>query len=418
MIYTERNRYLVFGGFLILLIPLFINMLQFDFRIAPVAVNIFFSIYVLSQPKVLFRRDVEFGSVIFLVIWCFLSLGLFLLPYNPSSVLAFPVGIHVFLIPVLTFFLALRLRWTDVSAILSSLILLHVGLVLVSILLHFSQPDFYTVYLATQFAELGGLDLWQYYARLQGPLGSTSIGVLCCSSIFLMPLTRFSNNAKTICILIFAAGSFLTFQRSSMFLVFFGLLFNLKYMSFFGKFTFLFFTLGILTAAFSSFGQLEIIERIFGRIGEIQNVLTLGDRSSYGIVLSNLTEYMLGFGLGATTSLADSRGYNPGGQIVDANHLRIMSDLGIAGLAIFTMSWLVPISKAVVFRRVLPLIVTIVAFQLQALGTNVFDSYYTGHLYWFYLGLLTLAVAVRESPEPNGDGSIGRLDRSSQSSSI
>lgn len=403
---VARNRNSVILGFLILLLPLFINMLQFDFRIAPALVNIFFAIYVLAKPKLLIRHDVKYGIVILFIFWCFISIGLFLLPYNPSNVLAFFVGINVSLIPVLAFFLALRLRWSDVSETVSMLILLHVGVCIVSIMLHFFQPDFYTAYLANQFIEVGELELWQYYARLQGPLGSTSIGVMCCSSVFLIPLTKFSNIIKGIFILIFFITVFLTFQRSSMFLIFFASFLSMQYFELKVRFIILLSIITVLSLTINIYGDSELLYRIFGRIEEIAVVLTLEDRTTYGIVFANIAEYMLGFGLGATTSVADARGYNPGGQIVDANHLRIMADLGIAGLIIFMMTWVVPVTKAIAFRRAMPLVFAISAYQLQAIGTNVFDSYYTGHLYWFYLGLLTIALAVREERLPNVSGVI------------
>jgi len=93
--------------------------------------------------------------------------------------------------------------------------------------------------------------------------------------------------------------------------------------------------------------------------------------------------------LGATTSAADLAQANLGGQVVDANYMRILSDLGLPGLSLFLF-----INGAVLWSlRKKPnrfaFMAALAIYGIVALGTNVFDHYYMGHFYWLLVGIMT-----------------------------
>ncbi len=55
----------------------------------------------------------------------------------------------------------------------------------------------------------------------------------------------------------------------------------------------------------------------------------------YGAGVAYFIEFPLGVGLGGTSSAAENNGLTTRGQVVDANFMRILADLGFQGLASF-----------------------------------------------------------------------------------
>ena len=109
---------------------------------------------------------------------------------------------------------------------------------------------------------------------------------------------------------------------------------------------------------------------------------------SYQKGLMYLSEFPFGMGIGATTSAADNGGAHPGGQVVDANYMRILSDLGIVGLYVFIAVLVFATRSIFVRQRPKAFLVILLIYSFQATGTNVFDSYYVTHLYWLFLGII------------------------------
>lgn len=101
--------------------------------------------------------------------------------------------------------------------------------------------------------------------------------------------------------------------------------------------------------------------------------------------ISVFTEYPLGFGLGAAGNKASAYGL----QIVsDGNYFRILAELGIFGF----LSFVVVNVKAIIrsYKKNEPYYaVLLITFLLHAIGTNVFDFYYSSFIYWFALGYIS-----------------------------
>jgi hypothetical protein len=101
--------------------------------------------------------------------------------------------------------------------------------------------------------------------------------------------------------------------------------------------------------------------------------------------ISVFAEYPLGFGLGAAGNKASAYGL----QIVpDGNYFRILVELGIFGF----LSFVVVNVKAIIrsYKKNEPYYaVLLITFLLHAIGTNVFDFYYSSFIYWFALGYIS-----------------------------
>jgi len=93
-------------------------------------------------------------------------------------------------------------------------------------------------------------------------------------------------------------------------------------------------------------------------------------------------------GIGATTSAADSQGAHPGGQVVDANYIRILADLGFIGFASFLMILFFVLIKSLKLKNGFAYLSIIAIYCMQALGTNIFDSQYVVHIFWLLLGFI------------------------------
>jgi cell division protein FtsW (lipid II flippase) len=109
---------------------------------------------------------------------------------------------------------------------------------------------------------------------------------------------------------------------------------------------------------------------------------------SYRKALTLQGEFPFGMGIGATTSAADASGANPGGQVVDANYMRILVDLGAIGLYLFLAVLTFGARSVIVRHRSKAFIVILFIYAFQATGTNIFDSYYVTHLFWLFLGII------------------------------
>jgi hypothetical protein len=380
---------------LVMLLPLVVNMLQLGIGISPGVVALLVAVVVLSSRALWSSRSPLDVLVLAYVLWSLATGALYLLPSNRADYVAYLLGINVAVVPVAFYALG---RVIDAQArlrVAEAVVRLHAVVVVVSCVLQAWRPDFYTDYLVALLSDSGAVEEWQFYARMQGFLGSTALGILCSMSILLLIATRFSLARKLAFSAVFLVGAFLTFQRSSMVVGLAALAVLLvtartrptrKLAAAFG--------VGVVAFVLLAIENEEVL-RLVDRLIEVGEALSLRDRDSYGLILDQLVRHPFGMGLGATTSAADSYGYNPGGQIVDANHLRILSDLGPIGFILFVLLVAHAVWLSRQARLFVPFGLIVLGYNLQALGTNVFDSYYTGHLYWMYVGMIGAATAQR-----------------------
>jgi hypothetical protein len=123
----------------------------------------------------------------------------------------------------------------------------------------------------------------------------------------------------------------------------------------------------------------------------------LGERMySYRAAASYFQDFPLGAGLGTTASAG---GLNLRGEITDGNFARIFADLGPVGLVQFGLVITVGIRQALLVRGNVGFALLLAVYCVVALGTNVFDIYYVGHLFWIVLGLTDSSSATRSAVE-------------------
>jgi hypothetical protein len=369
-------------------LPLLVNMLPLGFSLSPGFFSLLVFVVLLADK----RYWSSFGNLDLLVLaYLIFSLSTFLLyliPTNPVGFFAYVIGINIAVMPMLMYLFGRAVRGGERMIVSEFIVSINATVLLFSIIMQVLRPDFYTEYLATTLESAGATEVWQFYARMQGYLGSTALGILCSMSMLLLLATSYRAIFKFCLASVFLIGAMLTFQRSSMLisiLVYAYVLNNItiRQGSRFGGFLILSLVVIILLLS-----ENELIVSVINRLSEILEAFDLSERKSYYLIVPQLNNFPFGMGLGATTSAADTYGYNPGGQIVDANHMRILSDLGPIGLLLFIVLSGYAIVSAYNHGIFVPYGLIVVGYNLQAIGTNVFDSYYTGHLYWFYLGLI------------------------------
>jgi O-antigen ligase len=124
-----------------------------------------------------------------------------------------------------------------------------------------------------------------------------------------------------------------------------------------------------------------LVKLIINRVSQIDNAI----ESRYGQweqIINQMNVFPLGFGLGLTSH--KGIGFNYG--VPDGNYFRILGDLGFFGLFIFLLMFMFSLYRA--YKYSYPLFIILVIFFFQAIGTNVFDLYYAGYYFWFFLGII------------------------------
>jgi len=339
--------------------------------------------------------------------WSLFSVFFYLQKNNPASWTAFLYGIHYLVFPIFLYFSVKRLDWSFQEPLLKNICYLNVFLFLVGLLMFYWQPAFYTEFLRTNImSQYPGLAEWQLYGRLQSYLGSTTIGLLSGVTAVLLNIFKIPALKKIAMISACLFAGVLTQQRGGFVAVAVGGLYFIltkkqkilmKVVSAMAAVLLLILALNFFHNRTAAIGdRLDLTNYIKLRL--VRD--TIGGNpfqeriSGYRNGLNNVVRFPMGLGLGATTSAADAAQANPGGQVVDANYMRIMSDLGLPGLALFLL-----INGAVLRSlRKKPnrfaFMAALAIYAVVALGTNVFDHYYMGHFYWLLLGIMTSRQVV------------------------
>jgi hypothetical protein len=377
---------------LLMLLPLIYNMFNYTKSFSPnlFALLILFILLFFRNKKVKI-----FINTFDIVIFIYILFSLFtIIMYINSEIdfKAFYAGIAVGIVPVLFYFLTRLIYFKNIENYSNIIVKIIFIKLFISIILFTAQPDFYTDYLLFSFKELEIFDNWKLYYRMQGLLGSTSIGVICMLSIFLLKSTSFNYLTKLLLAFFLLICSFLSFQRSSIFLTSIGfiylILIEFKF-SFVNVIKFLIITICLMATLFYYNQNFEyFLNPYLDRLFEVKDALSFNDRVSYIKSFELIKNNPFGTGLGSNTSIAESANYNPNGQVVDANHMRILTDLGPIGLLLFLF-----IFVNIVFVTIKKQIFDsygfiIIGYNLQALGTNVFDSYFSGFLYWMIIAII------------------------------
>lgn len=324
-----------------------------------------------------------------------MSFVLFFLPSNLASPMSFVAGVNVTLLPMVMYLFGKSTPQVDHKRLIDGIISLHFVVVAISIVLHIARPEFYTTAITASIFGNEDAQSWQIYARLQGSLGSTVVGAICAISIFLTMASSYSQKSQWMLSFFFLAGAILSFQRAPILISLFGLgaLLIFSRGATVSKLTGA--VLAVISVQYFMQLNLDEVERLLARVVEAGQTISLTERETYYQIVPHLDRYPFGMGLGATTSHADAAGYNPGGQMVDANHMRFLADLGPIGLGAFILIVGFSFFKAISLKSKVWLGVVIFVMNLQATVTNVFDSYYVSHLYWLITGIISGAGGAR-----------------------
>jgi hypothetical protein len=291
---------------------------------------------------------------------------------------------------MLMYFAARSLDAGDVSRVLFVLIGMQAFCSLVGIPLFFLRPDFYTAFLADR---LGYSADWQNYARLQSYMGSTAVGILSAVAIVLLANVRMPSLLRYSLALLFALTIFLAQQRGAYvsgvlalgFLIYRAKLSALQLTVAVGA------TFAAILVGLNSVGlDTDVLAGIFSNriVDDLFMGDPLGERMvSYGKGVSFLADYPLGLGLGATTSAAQDSGAHVNGQVVDAYYMRVASDLGVHGLALFLVVLATAAIQSLRHSVIRGGAVLVAIYSLQSIGTNVLDTFFVSHAFWLLLGL-------------------------------
>jgi hypothetical protein len=333
------------------------------------------------------------------------SVVLYLQKDNPATILAYQYGIHYVVFPSLTFFAVKRLSARDQVGVVKLLVGLNLMFIAVGLLMYYSEPQFYTDFII-QHVRRDASEQWQVYGRVQSYLGSTTVAIMAGLSLLLLDYYPLGTAARAALCAVFAVGGILSQQRGAYVGIGLGLLYQVVFRKGSASKKLLWVTAlaVVLTAVLVMFDRrnaalgdrLDLISYTKNRLTEGALVSDILAERNAGYVQGweNVQRFPFGLGLGATLSAADDAGANPGGQVVDANYMRVLSDLGIPGLFLFCGILATGVWRA---SRSSPrfLWTSVVAtYAIVGIGTNVFDSFYVSHVYWTLLGVIDAGVAV------------------------
>lgn len=95
------------------------------------------------------------------------------------------------------------------------------------------------------------------------------------------------------------------------------------------------------------------------------------------------TKYPFGIGLGAGGHKAYSYGFS---VVNDNNYLRILVELGILGFISFIVLAIKALHRCFVLKMS-HIAVVLVTYLIAAMGSNVFDLFYSSFIFWMFLGI-------------------------------
>lgn len=359
-------------------------------------------VYIIYRNKIFLNelnktRHVVF--IVFVLIEILSLLSLFLYPLSREFVLRNPImifqGLSYLLIPQLFFYTAGSIIGSEEEKIRKNvyyLICINFIMITIGLILHFVKPSFF---LSFQHRILG--ELFEFYngkyPRLTSYIGNSMIlGVI--SSVSTILTLEYLRNSykKYIFLIIFITGVVLSLQRGAWVSLVIGFfLYFILYVSKSGlRFkanvaTKLLVIIPIVVIPFFIFisGRINLLQ-LTNRIKNIGNAL-LERMVTWDNAFTILKENPFGAGLGVLSHKAASLGFVY--AIPDANYFRIAGENGVLGILVFLiMSFLSLIIS--LRKRLFAIFVALIIFYFQAIGTNVFDLYYSSFIFWFLLGIV------------------------------
>ena len=327
--------------------------------------------------------------------WSVASVALYFQAGNPTGKAAYAHGLYHFVLPIACYFAAKRIHPSQHQRLIGILVLLNAFAMAIGLYMHFARPGFYTDFLHRALSSQGAVEEWQYFARMQSYLGSTTVGYMGAASLVLVtlaaaPLRRLAGPLS----ILFLVGVALSLQRASLVAVAIG--FAYLALAFREQAWVRILTIAtVVGAGFYGMAKLEETGNPFKETLESRATTELADgltafmtERGYGRGFRYLRSFPLGVGVGGTSSAADNAGLVSRGEVHDANFMRIAADLGILGLLLFLGMLVIAAWRARASRHPFAWLTFLVIHCGIMLSTNVFDSYYVSHSFWLLLAVI------------------------------
>lgn len=394
---TSDKTYLIY---LVCTAIYFVRMFYLNFPVGVLCgvVTVLLSIPVIPLIFRLNKNSSFIDSVLYLfVIWNLLSIVHYL--YNGISLSVFFSDALSSFLPIIFYFHAKKSnkeKTYKVFCVVTSLITVF------GIIIYLTMPSFYVSFL--KFTDSSGRFIVEAFARdgrLTSIYNSTIIGMLCCFAVAIS-LYQFLLNSKKIYfvyLLINSLGVFLCYQRSTiaitflLYVVFFLIFIFSKKVKAKQKITVLLFLLFFIVAGFFGIQLLEsyvtsidferYIAQFISRIDAMDGMIS--ERTGQWIsALSFPKSLFFGSGLGSVGHQAI--GYNSV-TVRDGNIIKMLCELGIGGLSIFTILFFAAFFIGLK-KRLLCEVSIIVVGLLHCIGSNGLSLFISGFLFWYAIGLI------------------------------
>lgn len=344
------------------------------------------------------RASIWFTLYVFIQILSYMNYVVW--DYSRDIASTFPViplnGLSYILIPqVLFYFVGFNLAKASGSKRdqVQKIITIFFGCVYtMGLVLHFSRPDFFNAFLERVFLNEIVTGYVDFYPRMTIYWNSMIVGVLgVCFfwlSVYAMGIKMFW---KCILGVVFIASVLFSTQRGAWIALGISTLF----------FMFMNFSFRRIALFLSGFVVVVIIARsslnffledttagmfidLLNRFDNLDEAFS-ERRYQFDNFIHLITNFPSGVGLGMLSHKAADLGLLL--ATPDGNYYRIFGELGVMGAIAFSTLVISTMFKAFERRDQISLIICLI-YVLQALGTNVFDLYAAGFLFWFVLGLV------------------------------
>ena len=324
--------------------------------------------------------------------WSIASLILFLQPGNPSRIGAYAFGVYHFVLPIACYFAAKSIAPAERQRLIDGLLVLNTFALTYGMYLYFTRPAFYLNYLTDRLSASGELQEWQYFARLQSYLGSTSVGYLAGVSVVLVTIASPAlRRLLPLLVPVFVAAAALSLQRASLI----GVALALLYLVTLTRVRFYVRVLVMASMAATVVYGLVRLESSFRERLQSRATTEMVEGAEgffaergYRYGLMYLKDFPLGVGVGATSSAAANAGLLSRIEVADANFMRIAADLGPQGLLMFLGVLVTAALRATRKERRFAWLTILTVHCGIMLTTNVFDSFYVSHAFWTVLAVL------------------------------
>lgn len=333
------------------------------------------------------RRDVFFS---FFIIFNIVSVFWYLFNGYPTSVFFSAISYNV--IPSLLYLFgadaAQRMSLEDSC---SKVLKVCLFIIAFGLVFYIFNQDFYFKYIDTH---LDGYKWGTADYRFGSYISSSNMGSMCVSCITLLFICMQNARKKlyyVVGFLLVAISLILCMQRSSwvvscLAIVVFVVRMKIPkqrklYIIIIG----IFLMVGIFVFRKSIFSDEQLLY-FTTRFSSLNMSRMLGERmNQINASMKIIWENPLGVGLGSLGHKSAQIGY---GVVCDNNYLRILGEIGWPGFILFICMVIKALRNSLVFGR-FEMIVLIASFMLQAIGTNVFDLFFSSFIFWYYLGFST-----------------------------